>query len=46
MVIALQLALIGCQKFFQDPKYRSFRSEDWATPRGFAIAPQPGGKDI
>jgi len=45
VVIALQLALIGCQKFFQDPKYRSFRGEDWATPRGFANMPQPAGRD-
>ena len=27
VVIALQLALVGCQKFFQDPKYRGFRGD-------------------
>jgi hypothetical protein len=45
VVIALQLAIIGCQKFFQDPKYRSFRGEDWSTPRGLASFPQPTGRD-
>ena len=34
LVIALQLAAIGCQKFFQDPRYRNFRGDDWRVPRG------------
>lgn len=29
LVIALQLACIGCSKFYQDPRYRSFRTMDW-----------------
>ena len=28
LVIALQLACIGCSKFFQDPRYRAFRTDD------------------
>ena len=43
LCIALQLAMIGCQKFFQDPKYRSFRSDDYATATGLANNPRPRG---
>lgn len=41
VVIAVQLAMIGCSKFFQDPKYRSFRHDDYTTPQGFTSNPQP-----
>jgi hypothetical protein len=34
LCIAIQLSLIGCQKFFQEPKYRNFRADDYLTPRG------------
>ena len=43
LCIALQLAMIGCQKFFQDPKYRSFRPDDYATATGLANNPRPRG---
>ena len=43
LCIALQLAMIGCQKFFQDPKYRSFRPDDYATANGLNNAPRPRG---
>ena len=43
LCIALQLAMIGCQKFFQDPKYRSFRADDYATSTGLANNPRPMG---
>ena len=43
LAIALQLAMIGCQKFFQDPKYKSFRPDDYHTPLGLANHPQPRG---
>ena len=65
LCIALQLAMIGCQKvvrnssnydthvhsrhssshtqFFQDPKYKSFRPDDYHTPLGLANNPQPRG---
>lgn len=33
--------MIGCSKFFQDPKYRSFRHDDFTTPQGFTNHPQP-----
>lgn len=32
----MQLSLIGCQKFFQDTKYRNFRAPDYLTPNGLA----------
>ena len=32
LAVAMQLAMIGCQKFFQDPKYRNFRVDDCASP--------------
>ena len=35
LCIALQLALVGAQKFYQEPKYASFRTDDWADTRGF-----------
>ena len=28
LCIAIQLAMIGAQKFHQDPKYRNFRVDD------------------
>ena len=34
LCIAIQLSLIGCQKFFQEPKYRNFRAPDYLTPNG------------
>ncbi len=34
LAIAIQLALIGCQKFFQEPRYRNFRADDYITPNG------------
>ena len=34
--VAVQLAVIGQSKFFQDPKYRNFRSLDYLTPNGLA----------
>ena len=34
LCIAMQLSLIGCQKFFQDSKYRNFRAPDYLTPNG------------
>ena len=43
LIIALQLAIIGCQKFFQDPKYRGFRGNDYLTPQGLADHPRPPG---
>ena len=43
LCIALQLAMIGCQKFFQDPKYRTFRPDDYATATGLANNPRPRG---
>ena len=36
LCIAIQLSLIGCQKFFQESKYRNFRSDDYLTPQGLA----------
>lgn len=30
-MIALQLAVIGCQRFYSDPKYRSFRAPDYTA---------------
>ena len=36
LCIAMQLSLIGCQKFFQDSKYRNFRAPDYLTPNGLA----------
>ena len=41
LIIALQLAMIGCQKFFQDPKYRAFRGADYTTPQGLTDYPRP-----
>ena len=38
LVIALQLSLIGCQKFFQDSKYKSFR------PEHFGAMPEAGDR--
>lgn len=35
LCIAIQLALIGCQRFFQEPRYRNFRADDYLTPNGF-----------
>ena len=32
--VAIQLSLIGCQKFFQEGKYRNFRTDDYLTPQG------------
>lgn len=32
----MQLSLIGCQKFFQDTKYRNFRAHDYLTPNGLS----------
>jgi len=68
LCIALQLAMIGCQKvhaphtlqhtihnrasltrcvalvqFFQDPKYKSFRVDDYHTPLGLANNARPRG---
>ena len=43
LCIALQLAMIGCQKFYQDPKYRSFRPDDYATAIGLNNAARPRG---
>ena len=34
LCIALQLAMIGQQKFFQDSKYKNFRALDYLTPQG------------
>ena len=34
LCIAIQLSLIGCQKFFQEGKYRNFRAPDFLTPLG------------
>mgnify|MGYP004057093397 CR=1 FL=1 len=34
LCIAIQLSLIGCQKFFQESKYRNFRASDYMTPQG------------
>ena len=34
LCIAIQLSLIGCQKFFQEGKYRNFRAPDYLTPLG------------
>ena len=34
LCIALQLAMIGQQKFFQDSKYKNFRALDYLTPNG------------
>ena len=34
LCIAMQLAMIGQQKFFQDSKYRNFRALDFLTPNG------------
>ena len=34
LCIAIQLALIGQQYFFQSAKYRNFRSLDYLTPNG------------
>ena len=34
LCIAIQLALIGCQRFFQEPRYRNFRANDYLTPNG------------
>jgi hypothetical protein len=31
------------QQFFQDPKYRSFRPDDYATPIGLNNAARPRG---
>ena len=36
LCVAVQLAVIGQSKFFQDPKYRNFRSLDYLTPQGLA----------
>ena len=36
LCIAIQLSLIGCQKFFQDSKYRNFRAPDYLTPNGLS----------
>tara|TARA_B110001452_G_C15214920_1_gene421369 strand:- start:1481 stop:1594 length:114 start_codon:yes stop_codon:yes gene_type:complete len=35
--------MIGCQKFFQDPKYKGFRGEDYHTSLGLAKNAQPRG---
>lgn len=43
LCIAIQLAMIGCQKFFQDAKYRNFRADDFLTPQGLASQPRPRG---
>ena len=43
LAIAIQLAMIGAQKFFQDPKYRNFRVDDYLTPQGLANNPRPMG---
>lgn len=37
LCIAIQLSLIGCQKFFQESKYRNFRADDYLTPNGLAL---------
>lgn len=34
LCIAIQLSLIGCQRFFQESKYRNFRTDDYLTPQG------------
>ena len=34
LCIAIQLSLIGCQKFWQEGKYRNFRASDYLTPQG------------
>lgn len=34
LCIAIQLSLIGCQKFWQEGKYRNFRTNDYLTPQG------------
>jgi len=34
LCIAIQLSIIGCQKFFQESKYRNFRAPDYLTPQG------------
>ena len=34
LCIAIQLSLIGCQKFWQEGKYRNFRANDYLTPQG------------
>jgi len=39
LAVAMQLAMIGCQKFFQDPKYRNFRVDDCASPPHTRHAP-------
>ena len=38
LCIAIQLALIGCQKFFQEPRYRNFRADDYLTPNGLGVS--------
>ena len=43
LCIAIQLAMVGCQKFFQDSKYRNFRTDDYLTPQGLSNAPRPAG---
>ena len=37
LCIAIQLALIGCQRFFQEPRYRNFRADDYLTPNGLGV---------
>tara|TARA_B100000795_G_scaffold252417_1_gene221961 strand:+ start:1446 stop:1580 length:135 start_codon:yes stop_codon:yes gene_type:complete len=32
LCIAIQLSLIGCQKFWQESKYKNFRTEDYLIP--------------
>ena len=34
LCIAMQLAMVGQQKFYQDSKYKNFRSLDYLTPNG------------
>ena len=41
--IAIQLSLIGCQKFFQDSKYKNFRTDDYLTPQGLSDGHRPPG---
>lgn len=43
LIISLQLAIIGCQRFFSDAKYRSFRANDYDTPQGLAEGRRPSG---
>ena len=43
LIISLQLALIGCQKFYSDSKYRSFRTQDYDTPQGLTNGARPPG---